>query len=251
MMTDSNYATFTLRLTGIDLDNIHPNDVGALLSDFSRLLNEDSLKFDSVRQGSAVVSVRANQELYPQILQNFQNGMVKSAYKSLTKTIRKYAKLFPDIQAELWAKPNNKSENQLIETLDYQEYTKTIKQTETLIGKLQKPAHGKDDTDHFTILLANGNQVAVKVNKILSHELAGYLEGLWLADSLIEFTGIAKYQLTGWQMKLSEFTAQSFVVLPNKNELTKWADDFHACGESGWRALDNPEQTWLMERHSS
>lgn len=250
MTTDSNYATFTLRLTGIDLENIHPNDVGVLLSDFSRLLNEDSLQFDGIRQGSAVVSVRANEELYPQILQNFQNGMVKSAYKSLTKTIRKYANRFPEIQAQLWAKPNNQSENQLIEILDYQEHTKTIKQTETLIGKLQKPAQGKDDTDHFTILLANGNQIAVKVNKSLSYELAGYLEGLWLAKSLVEFTGIAKYQMTGWQMKLSEFTAQSFTILPNQNHLTHWADEFFECGDSGWQKLDNPEQTWLMGRHS-
>lgn len=250
MTTDSNYATFTLRLTGIDLENIHPNDVGVLLSDFSRLLNEDSLQFDGIRQGSAVVSVRANEELYPQILQNFQNGMVKSAYKSLTRIIRKYANRFPEIQAQLWAKPNNQSENRLIEVLDYQEYTKTIKQTETLIGRLQKPAQGKDDTDHFTILLANGNQIAVKVNKNLSYELAEYLEGLWLAKSLVEFTGVAKYQMTGWHMKLSEFTAQSFTILPNQNNLTHWADEFFECGDSGWQKLDNPEQTWLMERHS-
>lgn len=249
MTIDSDYATFTLRLTGIDLDNLHPNDVGLLLSHFARLLDDENLQFDTIRQGSAVLSIRTESQFYPQILHNFQNSTTNNTYKSLSKLVQKYKNRFPNIQAEFWAKPNLHSDNQLIETLNFQEQSRAIQQTETLIGQLKSPDHRKHN-DTFTLLLANGETATIKVPKSLSCELAKHMEGLWLANHLIEFTGIATYQMTGWKMKLSGFTAQSFNILPNDNQLAKWANDFFECGESGWQTLDNPEQTWLMERHS-
>lgn len=246
---NDNHATFTLKLTGIDLDNIHPSDVGILLSEFSCLLDDDSLKFGNVRTGSVVVELDADPNLYSQILQNFSDNRIKSAYKNIQKTIKKLAKQFPDIQAQFLARPNISAENQVICNIDYHEETQYITQADSIIGRLVKPAQGKDDTDHFTIVLANDKNISVKVNKNLSHQLAPYLQTLWLSESLIEFSGIAKYEMIGFKTTLKEFTATHFNIIDNQQNINDWANDFIAFGKSGWQSLDNPLETWIKERH--
>lgn len=249
MTTNDNHATFTLKLTGIDLENIHPSDIGILTAEFARLLDNNNLTFGEIRTGSAIITLGADTILYPQILENFSINTIKPAYKKIQKTIRKLADTFPNIQAQFLARPNSQSENQVICTINYIEEIKHISQPETLIGKLTKPAQGKDDTDHFTILLSNDNSVSVKVSKELSNALAEHLGKLWLAESLIEFNGIAKYEVSGFQMTLKEFTANHFEIIANTQNLNEWANDFMAFGESGWQKLDNPLETWIEERH--
>lgn len=249
MIIDDNHATFTLRLTGIDLDNIHPKDIGILVSEFASLLDENSLKFSNIRKGSAIVELDANINFYSQILQNFENNIIKPAYRNIQKTIRKYANLFPDIQAQFLARPNIQSENKIICTINYLEEINRILQAETLIGRLLKPAHGKDDTDHFTILLNNDEKISVKVNKDLSLNIAPHLQSLWLFESLIEFSGMAKYEMIGFQIKLKEFIANHFNIIPNNQNIENWANQFIGLGESGWQNLDNPIETWIEERH--
>lgn len=244
-----NHATFTLKLTGIDLQNIHPNDVGVLLSEFADLLDNDSLKFGNVRTGSVVVELEADPALYTQILQNFSENRIKSAYKTIQKTIKKLAKQFPDIQAQFLARPNANTKNQLIYTIDYQEEVQYITQAESIIGRLIKPAQGKDNTDHFTIILANDKNISVKVNKSLSHQLAPYLQTLWLGESLIEFSGIAKYEMNGFKSTLKEFTASHFNIIDNQQNINNWVNEFIAFGKSGWQSLENPLETWIEERH--
>lgn len=249
MAIHDNHATFTLKLTGIDLDDIHAGDVGKLLSEFSRLLDDDSLKFGEICQGSAVVTAYAPTVQYEKILCNFNQNICRSIDKKLKNIIRNYATAFQDIQAQFLASPTRDIESRVICEIDYREQTELITQMETVIGKLQKLAHGRDNTDHFTILLHNGKTISVKVNKILSQDLADHLKTLWLGESLIEFTGTAKYEINGFESNLRSFTAKSFAIIPDSNNIDEWASQFISFGHSGWQQLDNPLETWIKERH--
>lgn len=249
MVIDDCHATFTLKLSGIDLANIHPRDVGALLAEFCRLLGDDGLKFGEIRQGSAIVTAYAPADCYEQILGNFAQNIRKSGDKSLKKIIRGYAARFENIQAQFLASPSGGAQSRVICDIDYREQVECVVQTDRVVGKLQKPAHGKDDTDHFTIVLHNGWAISVKVNKNLSQSLAEHLKTLWLGESLVAFTGTAKYEMVGFDSRLCSFTADGFEIVPNDDHIERWVDRFVDFGASGWQGLDNPLETWLGERH--
>lgn len=253
--TDNSQSTFALRITGIDLNNINPVDIGKLLQDFCQLLGEKNLRFDGIYQGSAVLKVYTDNEFYTQKLEQLHQNIQKSSPKitNINKIIRNYSAYFPDIQAKILAHPTacNDHELTVIHEFSRQELPKSqFEQAETLIGKLIKPAHGKDNTDHFTIELANKQTVSVELAKSLSFELATHLESLWRFESLVQFIGQARYEKQGYELKLRSFKANDFKIIDNQQNSKDWANAFMAFGQSGWQSLDNPLHTWEGERHS-
>ena len=256
-MTDTNslQSTFALKITGIDLDNINPVDIGKLLQEFCQLLGEENLYFNGIYQGSAVLKVCTHHEFYTQKLERLQDNIQKSSVKLATihKIIRNYSANFPNIQAKILAHPTATHDNELIvihECHHQEKIKRQFEQTETFIGKLIKPAHGKDNTDHFTIELANKQTVSVELAKSLSFELATHLESLWRFESLVQFIGQAHYEKQGYELKLRSFKANDFKIIDNQQNSKDWANTFMAFGQSGWQSLDNPLYTWEGERHS-
>lgn len=256
-MTDINnlQSTFALKMTGIDLDNINPVDIGKLLQEFCQLLGEKNLHFSGIYQGSAVLKVCTDSEFYVQKLEQLQDNIQKSSIKltNIHKIIRNYSANFPDIQAKILAHPTacNDDELTIIHEFNYQELPKSqFEQAETFVGKLIKPAHGKDNTDHFTIELANKQTVSVELAKSLSFELATHLESLWRFESLVQFTGQARYEKQGYELKLRSFKANGFKIIDNQHNGKDWVNTFVSLGQSGWQSLDNPLRIWAMERHS-
>ena len=248
-------ATFVLKLTGIDLENLNPVDIGKLLQDFCYLIGEKNLHFDGVYQGSAVIRLTSDADLYAQKLDEMNKNISKSspAFKDINKIIRGYSATFPNIQGKILASPTacNDEDFAVVYEFHHQELPKRqFEQSETLIGKLIKPAHGKDSTDHFTIQLANDKTASVELSKALSFELASHLESLWKFDTLIAFTGQARYEKQGYQLKMLSFKATGFEIVDNQQKPMDWADEFVSFDKSGWQSLDNPLATWLAERHA-
>lgn len=256
MKEDKNlHSTFALKLTGLDLDNLNPMDIGKLLQDFCQLIGEKDLHFDGIYQGSAVLKVSTDSQFYAQKLEQLQKNIQKSSANilSIHKIIRNYSAYFPDIQAKILACPTACNDNELtvIHEFCHQELPKTqFEQAETFIGKLIKPAHGKDASDHFTIELANKQTVSVELSKALSFELASSLESLWRFETLVQFTGQARYEKQGYELKLRSFKASGFEIIANQQDGKNWAKELSELGQSGWQTLDSPLQTWAVERHS-
>lgn len=255
-MTDTNHlqSTFALKITGIDLNNINPMDIGKLLQEFCQLLGEENLHFNGIYQGSAVFKVCADNKFYTQKLEKLHQNIQKSSPKTanINKIIRNYSAYFPDIQAKILAHPTayNDYELTVIHEFNVQEKIKRqFEQNETFVGKLIKPAHGKDNTDHFTIELANKQTVSVELAKSLSFELATHLESLWRFESLVQFTGQARYEKQGYELKLRSFKANGFEIIDNQHHGKDWVNTFVAFGQSGWQSLDNPLHVWQRERH--
>lgn len=253
-MTDK--STFVLKLTGIDLSNISAGDIGRLLNDFCKLLGDDHLYFDEIYSGSAVLKVATHPEYYANKIEQLNTNISKqnSALDDIHKVIRRYAQHFTDIDAYILASHTavNDEDLDLVHHIDYRETSAHIfEQNETLMGKLIRPAHGKDDTDHFMILLPNDMQISIEVTKTLSFEIAPFLESLWRYESLIRFSGIAKYEIKdNFQIKLKSFQASSFEIIDNTTTAKSWMTDFAALGASGWQGEKDPINTWLEERHS-
>jgi hypothetical protein len=253
-MTDK--STFVLKLSGIDLSNISAGDIGRLLNDFCKLLGDDHLYFDDIYSGSAVLKVKTYPEYYSKKIEQLNTNISKqnAALNDIHKIIRRYSQNFNDIEASILASRHavNDEALELVHHIDYRESSAHVfQQNETLTGKLIRPAHGKDDTDHFMILLANGIQTSIEVTKTLSYEIAPFLESLWRHESLIRFSGIAKYEVKdNFQIKLKSFQASSFDIIENTTTAKSWMTDFAALGASGWQKEEKPVNTWLEERHS-
>lgn len=249
-------STFVLKLTGIDLDNIKAGDIGRLLNDFCKLLGDEYLYFDNIYSGSAVLKVKTEPEYYADKIENLSKNINKqsSALDDIHKIMRRYSQNFRDIDASIFASRTavNDDRMDLIHHIEFRKpLSHTFEQSETFTGKLLKPAHGKDDTDHFTILLGNEKTISVSVSKNLSYDLAPHLESLWRFESLIKFRGIACYELQQkYILLLKSFEANSFEIVENKTTAKSWIEDFVDCGDSGWKDNDDPINTWLEERHS-
>ena len=253
-MTDK--STFVLKLSGIDLSDITAGDMAKMLSDFCKLLGNDKLYLDSIYSGSAVTKVYTDRELYIRKLEKLNKNIVDNhaALSDIQSIIRRYAKNFSKIDANILASRTAANDDEL-EQVYHINYHKPIshifEQSETFIGKLLKPAQGRDETDHFTILLANENKVSVELDKSLSFQIAPFLESLWRHESLIEFSGLAKYEhQDNYQMKLNSFNASSFKVIPNTTTANLWMKEFKDMGDSGWQNEEEPIISWLKERHS-
>ncbi|SUD92344.1 hypothetical protein [Psychrobacter phenylpyruvicus] len=252
-MTDK--PKFVLKLSGINLDRIKAGDIGRLLNDFCKLLDDDFLFFEAIYPGSAVLKVSTEPEYYDEKLDKLNSNITRQApaLEDINKVLRGYSKTNKEIKASILASRTavNDKDMELIHQIDYcKPITNTFKQNETLIGKLIKPAHGKDDTDHFTILLANNIYLSIAVSKEMSLSLAQHLESLWCFDTLIKFTGIAKYKIKNkYDINLVDFKATSYEIIDNKTTGKAWMTAFIEQGDSGWQALDDPISVWLEERH--
>lgn len=253
-MTDK--STFVLKLTGIDLDNIRAGDIGRLLNDFCKLLGDDHLYFENIYSGSAVLKVKTEPEYYAEKLEKLNVNVAKNslALDDLHKVIRRYSQVFTDIDATIFASQSavNDEDMELVHHIEFRKpLSHSFEQLETFIGKLLRPAHGKDDTDHFTILLANDKTISVSVPKSLSYDLAPHLESLWRFESLVKFTGTACYEIQqGYTLTLKSFNATGFEIIENKETAKSWITNFVGYGKSGWQDDDDPIATWLEERHS-
>lgn len=249
-------STFVLKLTGIDLDNIKAGDVGRLLNDFCKLLGDEYLYFDNIYSGSAVLKVKTEPEYYAIKIEKLNSNIINKnlALDDIHKIMRRYSQVFTDIDASIFASQTavNDEDMDLIHHIEFRKpLSHAFEQSETFIGKLLKPAHGKDNTDHFTILLGNEQTVSVSVPKKLSYDLAPYLESLWRFESLIKFSGVACYELQQtYTLFLKSFDATSFQIIKDKTTAKSWMKDFIDCGESGWQDDGDPINTWIEERHS-
>ncbi|WP_201616237.1 hypothetical protein [Psychrobacter urativorans] len=253
-MTDK--STFVLKLSGIDLSDITAGDMARMLANFCKLLGSEELYLDSIYSGSAVAKVYTDRELYIPKLDKLNQSIAANhlALDEIQSVVRRYAKNFSGIDANILASrtASNDDELEQIYHIDYRKAAAHVfEQNETFVGKLLKPAHGKDETDHFTILLANENRVSVEMNKNLSFEIAPFLEALWRHESLIKFSGLAKYEhQDNYKIKLKCFNASSFKVIPNTMTAKLWMKEFVDMGESGWQKEEEPIKNWLKERHS-
>nr|WP_299038479.1 hypothetical protein [uncultured Psychrobacter sp.] len=251
-MTDK--STFVLKLSGIELDNIKAGDIGRLLNDFCKLLGDDHLYFENIYSGSAVLKVKTEPEYYADKLETLNSNLASKALDDIHKVIRRYSQTFTDIDAAIFASRSavNDEDMDLIHHIEFRKpLSHSFEQSDTFIGKLQRPARGKDDSDHFTILLGNDKTISVSVPKSLSYDLAPYLEPLWRFESLIKFTGTACYEIgQGYTVILKSFNATGFEIVENKVTAKSWITDFVAYGKSGWQDDDDPITTWLEERHS-
>lgn len=249
-------SKFVLKLSGIDLDNIKATDIGRLLNKFCKLLGDEHIFFDAIYSGSAVLKVSTEPEHYNEKLDKLSTNIHRQApaLEDINKVLRSYSKTFSKIEASILASRTavNDDDMELIHQIDYHKPDYAVfNQTETLMGKLEKPAHGKDETDHFTITLANDEEVSVSVRKNISLDLASYLPSLWRFDSLIKFTGTACYELKGdYDLSLKSFEADSFEIIKNNTTVDFWINEFVSQGNSGWQEIDNPIESWLEERHS-
>lgn len=248
-------STFVLKLSGIDLSDVAAGDIARMLSDFCKLLGNNELYLDSIYSGSAVTKIYTDIDLYIPKLEKLNENIANdhSALNDIQSIVRRYAKNFSQIEANILASRTAVNDDDLEQVyhIDYQKATShTFEQNETFIGKLLKPAQGKDETDRFTILLANENKISVELNKNLSFQIAPFLEALWRHESLIEFSGIAKYEYQdNYSMKLDVFKALSFKVIPNTTTANSWMREFISMGESGWQKEEEPIRSWLEERH--
>ncbi len=251
-MTDK--STFVLKLSGINLDNIKAGDIGRLLNDFCKLLGDDHLYFENIYSGSAVLKVKTEPEYYADKIEALNANLTSKALDDIHKVVRRYSQTFTDIDAAIFASRSaaNDEDMDLIHHIEFRKpLSHSFEQSETFIGKLLRPAHGKDDTDHFTILLGNDKTISVSVPKGLSYDLAPYLESLWRFESLVKFSGTACYEIQqGYSLILKSFNATGFEIVENKVTAKSWITDFVAYGKSGWQDDDDPITTWLEERHS-
>jgi len=251
-MTDK--STFVLKLSGIDLDNIKAGDIGRLLNDFCKLLGDDHLYFENIYSGSAVLKVKTEPEYYADKIEALNANLTSKALDDIHKVVRRYSQTFTDIDAAIFASQSaaNDEDMDLIHHIEFRKpLSHSFEQSETFIGKLLRPAHGKDDTDHFTILLGNDKIISVSVPKGLSYDLAPYLESLWRFESLIKFTGTACYEIQqGYTLILKSFNATGFEIVENKATAKSWITNFISYGKSGWQDDNDPITTWLEERHS-
>lgn len=250
----TNKSTFVLKLSGIDLDNIKAGDIGRLLNDFCKLLGDDCLYFENIYSGSAVLKVTTEPEYYADKIKILNSNLTSPALDDMHKVIRRYSQTFTDIDAAIFASRSavNDEDMELVHHIEFRKpLSHGFEQSETFIGKLLRPAHGKDNTDHFTILLGNDKTVSVSVPKSLSYDLAHYLEPLWRFESLVKFTGTACYEIEqSYTLILKSFDATGFEIVENKATAKSWITNFVGYGKSGWQDDDDPITTWLEERHS-
>ncbi|SUD89740.1 hypothetical protein [Psychrobacter phenylpyruvicus] len=258
-MTDK--PKFVLKLSGINLDHIKAGDIGRLLNDFCKLLDDDFLFFEAIYPGSAVLKVSTEPEYYDEKLDKLNSNITRQApaLEDINKVLRGYSKTNKEIKASILASRTavNDEDMELIHQIDYcKPNFPVFKQTETFMGrfftgKLEKTLPDNDGSDYFTIILANDEVISVSVPKVLSLNLASYLPALWRQDSLVKFTGTACYELQdNYEMILKSFEASSFEIVENDTTANAWIDEFISQGMSGWQDIDDPIDLWLKERHS-
>ncbi len=247
-------AFFVLKLTGIDLKEVSPVDLAELLKNFSKLIGNDKLEFDSIYKGSAVLKIATPSEYLQDKLNNFhQNVVTKKNAKEIEKIINKYSIDYPNIVAQALINTKSANDEDLESFYEFNHKSPTIEvfeQQESFRGKIAKLTDGKDKSDHVTIRLASDKTVNIELNKELTAKLVKYIDTLWNAKYQVEFTGIAQYEYIDiFNFTLKSFKATSFEIIEYQSA-NEWFDELRECGESGWNAFTDPQKTWIEELRS-
>lgn len=258
----NNKSSFILEIRGVSLKNLNSIDLGRLLEEFSKLLGRNEIYLDGIYFGSGYIKLYTENKLYAKKLEQLSFN-TKNNHKSLVKIeriIRSYSRHFPYICSNILASKTSRNEDaQILCSINHSKpQSHYFEQEEFFVGKLLKPAHGKDETDHFTILLSNEDMISVKLSKQLSTEIAPYLETLWNHASLIRFLGIARYEVQdSYEVSLKEFNASSFDVIKRDTDICSWVAGFvylsssvegnKKC-QSGWNNHKDPQSIWIKER---
>lgn len=238
----SEYAIFALKVSGTELDQIKPLELGLLMQHFSKMLGEERLAFDVIEAGCVVIKLKAPEEYWSEKNLNLQQAIntKSNGFKGIQSLVNKHEDWIVNIKISHAANDEN------IYTFHAESKGFVFKQTETIRGHLARLLVGKDKTDHISLMTENGNLIHMSC----SDELSKKLSAEWKNNHLLEITGEAKYRYISFDdIHLESFDAHHFIVLENVS-MGKWLKDFIGDGQTGWSQFENPVEQWLQERHS-
>lgn len=238
----SEYAIFALKVSGTELNQISPLELGLLMQHFSKMLGEKDLSFDIIESGSVVIKLKTPEEFSPKKDFNLRHAINSKSkgFKGIQSLVNKHHDWTVNIKISHSANDEN------IYTFYAESKGFLFKQTETVRGHLTRLLVGKDKTDHISLMTENGHLIHMSC----SDELSKKLSVEWKNNHLLEITGEAKYRYISFDdIHLDSFDAHHFIVLENVS-MGKWLKEFIGDGQTGWSQFENPVEQWLQERHS-
>ncbi len=251
--TDNKKAFFVLKLTGIDLKEVNPVDLAELLKNFSKLIGNDKLEFESIYEGSAVLKIATPTKYGNDKLNNFYKNLTRKSAREIEKIVNKYSGNHPKINAQALINTKSANDDDLESFYQFNHIPpcpEIIEEQESFRGKVTRLTDGKDNSDHVTIRLANDKTINVELNKELTAKLVKHIDTLWTTKSQIEFTGTARYEyIDMFDFTLKSFKATSFEIIEYQSA-NEWIDEFTQCGKSGWNDFQDPQKTWIEELRS-
>ncbi|PTQ88867.1 hypothetical protein [Agitococcus lubricus] len=238
----SKFAIFALKVSGTELNQISPLELGLLMQHFSKMLGEKDLSFDIIESGSVLIKLKTPEQYWSEKNLNLQQAISTKSkgFKGIQLLVNKHQDWTVNIKTSHAANDEN------IYTFHAESKGFVFKQTETIRGHLTRLLVGKDKTDHISLITDNGNIIHMNC----SEELSKKLSVEWKNNRLLEVTGEAKYRYINFdEIHLDSFDAHHFIVLENVS-MGKWLKDFIGDGQTGWSQFENPVEQWLQERHS-
>lgn len=238
----SKFAIFALRVSGTELNQISPLELGLLVQHFSKMLGEKDLSFDIIESGSVLIKLKTPEQYWSEKNLNLQQAISTKSkgFKGIQLLVNKHQDWTVNI------KTSHAANDEDIYTFHADSKGFVFKQAETIRGHLARLIAGQDKTDHIGLRLEDGRVVSMNCSGELSKKLS--LE--WKNNRLLEIAGEAKYRYINFDdIHLDSFEAHNFIVLENVS-MGKWLKDFIGDGQTGWSQFENPVEQWLQERHS-
>lgn len=242
-MTNESKYTFSLYVTGIDLKEINPIVSAKLLEALCKILGAKNLEWDGIKQGSADYAVACSYEYFDEKIANLNKSICLQT--GAINTINDFLEKHPQANTSLRYRKSANDAYIEIHKFARKDESFEFSQRESIRGRVIGLKEGTDKTDHIYVQTISGTNVSVAI----SAELSANLGSKWRTHHQLEISGKAKYRYRNYKdIELIQFTAESISEIQD-GDLMDWIDNFKKAGDSGWKKLDNPIDTWLKERH--
>ncbi|MBJ8417524.1 hypothetical protein [Acinetobacter courvalinii] len=238
---------FVLKIHEGHLHELEISSVANLLSALGQIVGVKQASFKTIKEGSTTIAVTVPQDCKALAMSNVlkETSAKHKQVARIQKELGKYGFHGAEISYGTYKENEVYKPAEILYTVPEPEFQEEFSQEESLDGCLTRLQKGKDKSDHITIILNNGDEVAAECSHKLLKELHPYFD----IDKCLRFEGIATYLSTSnsYQLKLKKYSIIKFTVIDDVG-IEEWVDNFRAQGTSNWSKFDDPIAEWLKER---
>lgn len=238
---------FVLKIHDGHLHDLEISTVANLLSALGQIVGIKQASFNTIKEGSTTIAVTVPSDCKSLAMSNvLKDTAAKHRQIARIQTeLGKYGFHHAEISYGTLKEDEVYEPKEILYVVPELETEETFTQEESLDGRLTRLQKGRDKSDHITIILNNGVEVAAQCSKKLLQELHPYFN----TDKSLRFEGVATYlsKSNSYQLSLKKYIINKFHVIEEVS-LEEWIDDFRAKGASNWSKHDDPIAEWLKER---
>ncbi|MFP5082413.1 hypothetical protein [Acinetobacter pittii] len=238
---------FVLKIHDGHLHDLEISSVANLLSALGQIVGVKQASFKTIKEGSTTIAVTVPRDCKAIAMANVlkDTALKRKQVTRIQKELSKYGFHNAEISNGHLKENQPYQPSQILYSVPELDYEENFTQDESIDGYLTRLQKGKDNSDHITIILNNGDEIPAEC----SHKLLKELHPYFNTNKCLRFEGIASYssKTNTYQLKLKKYSITKFTVIEDIG-LDQWIDSFRAQGASNWSKFDDPIAEWLKER---